>query len=90
MNGSCQRGKGCPYIHDGEPPRKMELCKFYITDRCAKKEKCLYMHKDFPCKHYHTGMKCDYSSEACKFSHEPLYEESRNILLKVRLYCQIF
>lgn len=37
MQGSCQRGKGCPYSHDIQPQRKMELCKFYMMDCCAKK-----------------------------------------------------
>ncbi|XP_042213829.1 protein suppressor of sable-like isoform X1 [Homarus americanus] len=59
----------------------MELCKFYMMDCCAKKDKCLYMHKDFPCKHYHTGVKCK-SAEKCKFSHDHLSDAARNVLLK--------
>lgn len=81
MHGSCQRGRGCPYSHDIQPQRKMELCKFYLMDCCAKKMKCLYMHKDFPCKYYHTGLKCK-SAEKCKFSHDHLTDAARNVLLK--------
>lgn len=81
MQGSCQRGKACPYSHDIQPQRKMELCKFYMMDCCAKREKCLYMHKDFPCKYYHTGVKCK-SADKCKFSHEPMSDATRGILLK--------
>ncbi|XP_045605880.2 protein suppressor of sable isoform X1 [Procambarus clarkii] len=81
MQGSCQRGKGCPYSHDVQPQRKMELCKFYMMNCCAKKDKCLYMHKDFPCKHYHTGVKCK-SADKCKFSHDRLSEAARSVLLK--------
>ncbi|KAK3890450.1 hypothetical protein Pcinc_005607 [Petrolisthes cinctipes] len=81
MQGSCQRGKGCPYSHDIQPQRKMELCKFYLMDCCAKKDKCLYMHKDFPCKNYHTGVKCK-SVDKCKFSHDPLSDAARSVLLK--------
>lgn len=55
MEGKCSRGSDCPYSHAALPPRKMELCKFYLMDCCAKKEKCLYLHKDFPCKFFHTG-----------------------------------
>ncbi|XP_052872018.1 protein suppressor of sable [Anopheles cruzii] len=63
-------------------PRKMELCKFYLMDCCAKREKCLYMHKDFPCKYYYLGMKCK-EREKCHFSHgEPLTNDLRLILLK--------
>ncbi|XP_055534867.1 protein suppressor of sable-like [Wyeomyia smithii] len=63
-------------------PRKMELCKFYLMDCCAKREKCLYMHSDFPCKYYYLGLKCK-DKEKCLFSHgEPLTEELRAILLK--------
>ncbi|CAL4155675.1 unnamed protein product, partial [Meganyctiphanes norvegica] len=87
MQGSCQKvqcshkGKGCPYSHNIQPQRKMELCKFYMMDCCAKKDKCLYMHKDFPCKFYHTGIKCRLK-EKCKFSHDPLTDPGRVILLK--------
>ena len=73
MQGKCHRDD-CPYSHDALPPRKMELCKFYLMDCCAKRDKCLYMHHDFPCKFFHTGMKCN-AGENCKFSHEPMSEQ---------------
>ncbi|XP_017852430.1 protein suppressor of sable [Drosophila busckii] len=63
-------------------PRKLELCKFYLKDCCAKREKCSYMHKEFPCKYYYLGMEC-YAGDECLFHHgEPLSEQLRNILLK--------
>ncbi|XP_055597315.1 protein suppressor of sable-like [Uranotaenia lowii] len=68
--------------HRNNGPRKMELCKFYLMDCCAKREKCLYMHSDFPCKYYYLGLKCK-EKEKCLFSHgEPLTNELKAILLK--------
>lgn len=49
---------------------------------CAKREKCLYMHGNFPCKYYYLGMTCE-NRERCKFSHgKPLTDQLRAILLK--------
>lgn len=49
---------------------------------CAKREKCLYMHSDFPCKFYYLGM-TDHDRSTCKFAHgRPLTDQLRNILLK--------
>ncbi|XP_076677462.1 suppressor of sable isoform X3 [Andrena cerasifolii] len=81
MQGKCHRGDDCPFSHNALPPRKMELCKFYLMDCCAKRDKCLYMHHDFPCKFFHTGLKCN-QGENCKFSHQPLNEQVKGILLK--------
>ncbi|KAG5319447.1 SUS protein, partial [Pseudoatta argentina] len=81
MQGKCHRGDDCPYSHNALPPRKMELCKFYLMDCCAKRDKCLYMHHDFPCKFFHTGLKCS-QGDNCKFSHQPLNEQIKGILLK--------
>lgn len=68
--------------HRSNGPRKMELCKFYLMDCCAKREKCLYMHSDFPCKYYYLGLKCK-EQDKCLFSHgDPLTDELRVILLK--------
>lgn len=79
----------CQYSHDAEPTRKMELCKFYLMDCCAKKDKCLYLHSDFPCKFYHTGLKC-FQKDDCKFAHgKPLTSDFKNILLKVFFYYSI-
>ena len=56
MQGKCQKGgQDCMFSHDAEPPQVWELCKFYLNDRCAKRDKCLYLHKGFPCKFFHTG-----------------------------------
>ncbi|XP_017753904.1 PREDICTED: uncharacterized protein LOC108546365 isoform X2 [Eufriesea mexicana] len=81
MQGKCHRGDDCPFSHNALPPRKMELCKFYLMDCCAKRDKCLYMHHDFPCKFFHTGLKCN-QGENCRFSHQPLNEQVKGILLK--------
>ena len=77
-----QSPERCIFSHDAQPPQIFELCKFYLFDRCAKKEKCLYLHKGFPCKYFHTGHRCMDTAESCKFSHEPLNEDTRTILLK--------
>jgi len=83
MLGKCPKSpERCPYSHDCDPPKIMELCKFYLLERCAKKEKCLYLHKGFPCKYFHTGHRCLDTAESCKFSHEPLTDVTRPILLK--------
>lgn len=81
MQGKCHRGDDCPFSHNALPPRKMELCKFYLMDCCAKRDKCLYMHHDFPCKYFHTGLPC-IQGDNCKFSHQPLNDQVKNILLK--------
>ncbi|KXZ75615.1 Protein suppressor of sable-like Protein, partial [Tribolium castaneum] len=60
----------CPYSHEAVPPMKLELCKFYLKDCCAKGEKCSYMHSEFPCKLYHTGLVC-VQGDNCKFAHAP-------------------
>jgi len=83
MLGKCPKSpEHCMYSHDADPPKIMELCKFYLFERCAKREKCLYLHKDFPCKYFHTGMRCLDSAESCKFSHGPLNDDTRAVLLK--------
>lgn len=62
-------------------PKKMELCKFWLMECCAKKDKCSYMHGDFPCKYYYLGLKC--VTKDCKFSHgRPLSDNLKQILLK--------
>lgn len=49
---------------------------------CAKRDKCLYLHGDFPCKYYYLGMK-NHDQDNCKFSHgKPLSDQMRTILLK--------
>ncbi|XP_052127034.1 zinc finger CCCH domain-containing protein 4 isoform X3 [Frankliniella occidentalis] len=82
MQGKCPKDADeCLYSHDALPKRKMELCKFYNMNCCAKREKCLYMHKDFPCKYFHTGRKCN-SGDKCRYSHDPLSDGTRSVLLK--------
>lgn len=83
MAGKCPRtAEECFYTHDPDPPQVWELCKFYLFDRCAKRDKCLYLHKGFPCKWFHTGRECPDDEENCKFSHDPLNDNTRTLLLK--------
>ena len=79
-----QDAEECLFSHDVELQQVWELCKFYVYDRCVKRDKCLYMHKTFPCKFFHLGLNCRETDESCKFSHDPLNETTRGLLLKVR------
>lgn len=75
------QGDSCTRVHEVRAPKKMELCKFYLMECCAKREKCSYMHGDFPCKYYYLGLKC--MNKDCKFNHgKPLTENLKMILLK--------
>lgn len=78
-------GGGGRNNNNNNQPRKAELCKFYLMECCAKGEKCLYMHSDFPCKFYYLGMNHsnNHNRETCKFSHgKPLTDQLRAVLLK--------
>lgn len=76
------QGDDCPYSHEVMLPMKLELCKFYMMECCAKGDKCLYMHSEFPCKFYHTGLPCP-AGDNCKFAHgRPLSEGLKQILFK--------
>lgn len=78
----CVKGENCKFDHDAEIEKKKEICKFYIQGYCTRGENCIYMHDEFPCKFYHTGAKC-YQGDNCKFSHEPLNDNTRELLNKV-------
>lgn len=81
LNGKCNKND-CIYSHEAVPPMKLELCKFYLMDCCAKGDNCSYMHSDFPCKFYHMGLPCN-MGDKCKFSHgEPLSDGLKQILFK--------
>jgi len=83
MEGRCPREtKDCIFSHDVEVPKVWELCKFYVYDRCAKRDKCLYLHNEFPCKYFHLGLECGNDADTCKFSHSPLNFKTRTLLLK--------
>ncbi|XP_053212797.1 uncharacterized protein LOC128396267 [Panonychus citri] len=79
LDGKCHKGAECPFPHDSQPAKKKDICKFYLQGFCGKGDGCLFMHGEFPCKFYHTGAEC-YSGDKCRFSHEPLTEETRALL----------
>ncbi|MEE6474859.1 hypothetical protein FKM82_010520 [Ascaphus truei] len=82
LEGRCIKGDQCKFDHDAELEKKKEVCKFYIQGYCTKGENCIYMHNEFPCKFYHTGAKC-YQGDNCKFAHDPLTDDTRELLHKV-------
>jgi len=79
-SGHCTKGNKCDFLHTKEKSFKVkDLCKFYVQGACDKGDSCIFMHKEFPCKFFHTGATC-FDGENCKFSHEPLTEETSQIL----------
>ncbi|KAG8547160.1 hypothetical protein GDO81_028943 [Engystomops pustulosus] len=82
LEGRCIKGDQCKFDHDAEIEKKKEICKFYIQGYCTRGENCIYMHSEFPCKFHHTGAKC-YQGDNCKFSHDPLTDDTRELLHKV-------
>ena len=79
MQGECQKTAN-------EPPKVLALCKLYLRDWrnwCPNRDKCSHLHKEFPCKFFHTGRSCGATAESCKFSHEPLNDLTRSLILKV-------
>ncbi|CAN0246956.1 unnamed protein product [Lampetra fluviatilis] len=87
LEGRCVKGENCQYSHD-MPNRKREVCKFYQNGHCVKGDFCLFMHNilllgsDYPCRYFHMGVTC-FQGDNCKFSHDPLTEETKEILDKV-------
>ena len=65
------------------PPQGRALCYLYLQDLCPDRNKCFYLHKEFPCKFFHTGRSCGATAESCKFSHDPLSDLTKSVLLKV-------
>lgn len=86
LEGTCT-SEYCQRVHSNENwnPRtnkKIEICKFYLQDVCIKRNKCFYMHAEFPCKYYYLGLNC-VNEKSCKFAHgEPLSDELRQVLAK--------
>ncbi|CAD5112609.1 DgyrCDS1822 [Dimorphilus gyrociliatus] len=57
-------------------------CKHYKNRRCSKSP-CPFMHKEYPCKHYHLYSKCAYGDE-CLFTHEGLTKDGYLALQKLK------
>ena len=38
------QGKNCRFSHDVEVEKRMELCRYYISNQCLKGDKCLFYH----------------------------------------------
>ncbi|KAI0990624.1 hypothetical protein GJ496_008566 [Pomphorhynchus laevis] len=69
----CNKGSECPFSHDAQPLKRVELCKFYLNGFCVKHDHCNFMHNDFPCKFFHGPTnKCNSPLGECRFSHDPI------------------
>ncbi|XP_064177419.1 uncharacterized protein LOC135247643 [Anguilla rostrata] len=77
LRGTCVRGDQCNFEH-ATNVKMMAVCKFYVQGYCTK-DPCIYMHEEFPCRFFHTGTTC-YQGDACRFSHEPLTDLTRELL----------
>ncbi|XP_061546190.1 zinc finger CCCH domain-containing protein 6 isoform X2 [Phycodurus eques] len=83
LEGRCIKGEQCKFEHELViPDKKKELCKFYLQGYCSKGDHCIYMHREYPCKFFHTGAKC-YQGENCKFSHDALTDVTKELLDKI-------
>lgn len=70
----------CDKWHQMRHQRLFGVCKFYINDRCANGDSCVFMHEEFPCRFYYLDLKHPQSMDAdtCRFKHGgPLSERLR-------------
>jgi len=67
VNGACNKGKECPFSHDGPQIKKTDLCKYFLTNNCLKGDECVYSHdtKSYPCKFFHAVGYCE-KGENCR------------------------
>lgn len=72
----------CLRSHEFRYSRKMEICKFFLTNVCVKNINCTYMHDEFPCKYYYLGISEQHDQSKCPFMHgEPLTPELQKALI---------
>ncbi|OQR75390.1 hypothetical protein BIW11_08451 [Tropilaelaps mercedesae] len=88
QEGKCNKtpGEDCPYSHAVEQTKRAELCRFYVSGHCVKRN-CPFMHEDFPCKFYHSGAPC-FADKNCRYSHAPLTDDMRDVLMKYLDECK--
>ncbi|XP_036599105.1 zinc finger CCCH domain-containing protein 8-like [Trichosurus vulpecula] len=79
LAGQCVRGEQCRLDHGADGLKFQKLCKYYVQGYCTRGDHCRYLHDEFPCKFFHTGVKC-YQGDHCSFSHAPLTPETEALL----------
>jgi hypothetical protein len=52
------QGSECPFNHDFRPPKRFELCKYYVHSYCTKGNDCVFMHDILYCYTMH-GLCCE-------------------------------
>jgi len=80
MDNRCAKGNDCQFSHDYKPPKRTEVCKYYVQNKgyCQKNDNCPYLHGEFPCKFFHTRTNCS-QGDRCIFSHDPITNEDIRI-----------
>ncbi|XP_076801481.1 uncharacterized protein LOC143445948 [Clavelina lepadiformis] len=85
QEGHCGKGEKCIYRHQLGSKKRFkkysELCHHYMNGYCQLGDKCNYMHEEYPCRYFHTGTQC-ISGENCRYSHDPLNEQTKEIIEK--------